>query len=59
MRNEIKTMNQESIIKEVAENTFFTKPPRTPTILSTNQKLHVIPEDDEHFDLPNLTKQVA
>ena len=64
MRNEIKTMHQESTMKEVTENMLFTKPPRTSSncnshALSTNQKLHVIPEDHENFDLPNLVKQVA
>ena len=64
MRNEIKTMQQESTMKNVTENMLFKKPPNTSNnynspALSTNQKLHAIPEDLENFDSPNLAKEVA
>ena len=64
VRNEIKTMQQESTMKDVTEKMLFKKAPNTSNnyislALSTNQKLHVIPQDREKFDLPNLVKQVA
>ena len=51
-------------MKEVKENMIFTKPPKPSSncnspALSTNQKLHVIPEECENFDLPKLRKHRA
>ena len=57
-------MQQLITTKEIKEHVVYTKPPK---ILcnahaakgSINPKLHIILEENNHSDSPNLTKQVA
>ena len=64
LRNEIKNMQQQTTTKEIKEHVVFTKQPKIPSNAhslkgSINLKLHIIWEEHNHSDSPNLAKQVA
>ena len=64
LRNEIRNMKQQTTTKEIKEHVVFTKQPKITSNAhslkgSINLKLHIIREEHNHSDSPNLAKQVA